>query len=381
MLGALGSRRSDELCAHEDGRIRENLRFDKVNKLAGVIVNERGQSHLLNNSTRNRSSSLYNGGTVHTNAGGQTNALQFPVEPELQNASTLNQRRATSCSINLVDNHKHRNYLNDQTFIKQSNLINEHDNQAFSREELLGPDDTQADATSGLLGSVWNYLSNIPKKRSSPSKARSTIYNKLCNSLNSSPVHRLVKRADTKELYETKSEAIWSEKVSQETLENNNNQLEQHDNEKPLDPNRKQCTCKCICGAGQMPGPTVQSSSAYIAACNPSEITAKIHEMEKFEFQHYPANKQLSKIDTEDWLRIGKEMVDYIAYYLETLDKRRVTPDVEPGYLKHLLPREAPKKAQEWRTIMMDFEKCILPGITHWQVSVWSISRVNCRLF
>lgn len=368
MLGS--SRRTDELCAHEDGRIRENLRFDKVNKLAGVIVNERGQSHLLNNSARNRSSSLYNGGTMH--AGGQANTLQFPTEPELANASTLNQRRATSCSINLVnDNHKHRNYLNDQTFVKQSNLLNEHDNQqAFSRDELVGADDAQADATSGLFGSVWSYLSNIPKKRSSPSKARSTIYSKLCNSLNSSPVHRLVRRPDTKELYETKNEtkneSVWNEKVNKELLENNNNHVEQKDNERPLDPSRKQCTCKCTCG-GQ--APTVQSSSAYIASIHPSDITAKIHEMEKFEFQPYPTNKQLSKIDTEDWLRIGKEMVDYIAYYLETLDKRRVTPDVEPGYLKHLLPKEAPKKAQEWRTIMMDFERCILPGITHWQAS------------
>lgn len=362
----LGGRRSDEVIAHEDGRIRENLKFDKVNKLAGVIVNERGQSHLLNNSARNRSSSLYNGGTVYTNPG-QTNAL--PIEPEQQNASNaLSQRRATSCSINMVnDNHKHRNYLNDQKFIKQSTLINGHDNQASNGDPAVGLDDSQADSTSGLLGSMWNYLASIPKKRS-PSKARNTIYNKLCSSLNSSPVHRLVVRRDTRESKdETKSELVLDEQFVQEVL----SRPQQADNANQ--PARKQCTCKCTCG-GQKSSSTPQSSSAYIASCDPSEIRSKIHEMDKFEFQPYPANKQLAKIDTEDWLRIGKEMVDYIAYYLETLDKRRVTPDVEPGYLKRLLPREAPKKAQEWRTIMMDFEKCILPGITHWQVSGWLIA-------
>lgn len=32
------------------------------------------------------------------------------------------------------------------------------------------------------------------------------------------------------------------------------------------------------------------------------------------------------------------EMVEYICNYLETLNERRVTPSVEPGYLRHLLP-------------------------------------------
>lgn len=34
----------------------------------------------------------------------------------------------------------------------------------------------------------------------------------------------------------------------------------------------------------------------------------------------------------------GKQMVDYIVEYMDTLEKRRVTPSVEPGYLRHLLP-------------------------------------------
>ena len=40
---------------------------------------------------------------------------------------------------------------------------------------------------------------------------------------------------------------------------------------------------------------------------------------------------------------VGKEMVDYIADYLENIRDRRVFPDVQPGYLRELLPDHAPQ--------------------------------------
>uniref|UniRef100_T1KIS9 Tyrosine decarboxylase n=1 Tax=Tetranychus urticae TaxID=32264 RepID=T1KIS9_TETUR len=86
----------------------------------------------------------------------------------------------------------------------------------------------------------------------------------------------------------------------------------------------------------------------------------------------YPDKKSTSEapfcgMDSKEWRVRGKEMVDYIANYLETIDQRRVTPNVEPGYLKPQLPEEAPLKAEQWDTIMEDFNKLIMPGITHWQ--------------
>ena len=70
---------------------------------------------------------------------------------------------------------------------------------------------------------------------------------------------------------------------------------------------------------------------------------------------------------TNDWRTHGKDMVDYIAEYLDTINKRRVTPNIEPGYLKNLLPDSAPFKPEKWEHIMQDFEKHIMPGVTHWQ--------------
>jgi len=43
-------------------------------------------------------------------------------------------------------------------------------------------------------------------------------------------------------------------------------------------------------------------------------------------------------MDSTEFRKRGMEMVEYICNYLETLGERRVTPSVEPGYLRHLLP-------------------------------------------
>lgn len=72
-------------------------------------------------------------------------------------------------------------------------------------------------------------------------------------------------------------------------------------------------------------------------------------------------------MSSADFRRHGKQMVDYIADYLESIHTRRVTPNVEPGYMKNYLPEAAPMKAESWETIMEDFEKIIMPGVTHWQ--------------
>ncbi|KAI0214767.1 Histidine decarboxylase, partial [Lamellibrachia satsuma] len=63
----------------------------------------------------------------------------------------------------------------------------------------------------------------------------------------------------------------------------------------------------------------------------------------------------------------GKEMVDYIADYLENIRSRRVFPDVSPGYMRKLVPDSAPEKGEDWEDIFNDIERVIMPGMTHWQ--------------
>ncbi|XP_045118085.1 aromatic-L-amino-acid decarboxylase-like isoform X1 [Portunus trituberculatus] len=72
-------------------------------------------------------------------------------------------------------------------------------------------------------------------------------------------------------------------------------------------------------------------------------------------------------MNSDEFRQRGKEMVDYIADYLDTIEERRVTPAIEPGYLRKLVPSEAPQKPEQWDDIMKDVEEKIMPGVTHWQ--------------
>nr|XP_060637499.1 aromatic-L-amino-acid decarboxylase [Anolis sagrei ordinatus]XP_060637500.1 aromatic-L-amino-acid decarboxylase [Anolis sagrei ordinatus] len=71
-------------------------------------------------------------------------------------------------------------------------------------------------------------------------------------------------------------------------------------------------------------------------------------------------------MDAAEFRKRGKEMVDYIADYLEKIEKRQVFPDVQPGYLRPLLPDSAPEEPETYENILKDVEKIIMPGVTHW---------------
>ncbi|PIK50113.1 putative aromatic-L-amino-acid decarboxylase, partial [Apostichopus japonicus] len=63
---------------------------------------------------------------------------------------------------------------------------------------------------------------------------------------------------------------------------------------------------------------------------------------------------------------VGKDMVDYICDYVDTIEQRPPLAQVEPGYLQKLIPHEAPQKAESWEEIKKDIERVIMPGVTHW---------------
>ncbi|XP_021932712.1 histidine decarboxylase isoform X2 [Zootermopsis nevadensis] len=72
-------------------------------------------------------------------------------------------------------------------------------------------------------------------------------------------------------------------------------------------------------------------------------------------------------MDFSEYRKRGKEMVDYIADYLEHIRERRVYPAVAPGYLRQLIPESAPLEPESWDDIIADVERVVMPGVTHWQ--------------
>ncbi|GFO16799.1 Aromatic-l-amino-acid decarboxylase [Plakobranchus ocellatus] len=67
-------------------------------------------------------------------------------------------------------------------------------------------------------------------------------------------------------------------------------------------------------------------------------------------------------MDAAEFRTRGREMVDYIADYLETISSRTPLPDVTPGYLRELLPDTAPTEGENWDAVMEDIDRVIMPG-------------------
>ena len=72
---------------------------------------------------------------------------------------------------------------------------------------------------------------------------------------------------------------------------------------------------------------------------------------------------KLFVMNGSEFRKRGREMVDYIVDYLDNIDARRVTPNIEPGYLQHLIPSEPPEDPEDWENIMDDVEKKIMIGV------------------
>ncbi|KFD55525.1 hypothetical protein M513_03577 [Trichuris suis] len=71
-------------------------------------------------------------------------------------------------------------------------------------------------------------------------------------------------------------------------------------------------------------------------------------------------------MEPEQLRKWGKLMIDYVADYWTTLPSRKPCPDVNPGYIRQLVPADAPEKGDSWENIFADLENVIMKGVTHW---------------
>ena len=71
-------------------------------------------------------------------------------------------------------------------------------------------------------------------------------------------------------------------------------------------------------------------------------------------------------MDAATFRRNGHQLVDWIAEYLEHSDKYPVLARVKPGEIAAALPAAAPEDGEPFEAIMADFERVLVPGLTHW---------------
>lgn len=74
-------------------------------------------------------------------------------------------------------------------------------------------------------------------------------------------------------------------------------------------------------------------------------------------FQSFP-------MDADQFRIAGKQLIDYIADYIESLRTRPVLPDVKPGYINDVVPSEAPEDGEPWIDMFNDIEEVVMKGVS-----------------
>ena len=69
----------------------------------------------------------------------------------------------------------------------------------------------------------------------------------------------------------------------------------------------------------------------------------------------------------EEFRKHAHELVDWMADYMENVEKYPVKSPVKPGDIFNRLPDDPPLNPEPFNILMKDFEEIIMPGITHWQ--------------
>ena len=71
-------------------------------------------------------------------------------------------------------------------------------------------------------------------------------------------------------------------------------------------------------------------------------------------------------MDGSEFRQHGHALVEWIAEYLETSERYPVLPRVTPGDVRAALPDAAPEHGEPFDQIFRDFERVLVPALTHW---------------
>lgn len=79
-----------------------------------------------------------------------------------------------------------------------------------------------------------------------------------------------------------------------------------------------------------------------------------------------PATERRVPSSSDDLLQHGHHALGWLAEYLAHPERYPVLSQVKPGEIASQLPSSPPQKGEALDTILADFERIIVPGITHW---------------
>ena len=71
-------------------------------------------------------------------------------------------------------------------------------------------------------------------------------------------------------------------------------------------------------------------------------------------------------MDAAEFRRHAHALVDWMATYLEEVERYPVLPHVAPGDVRRALPSQAPERGEPFEAIAADVERVLVPALTHW---------------
>ena len=69
----------------------------------------------------------------------------------------------------------------------------------------------------------------------------------------------------------------------------------------------------------------------------------------------------------DEFRKHAHSLVEWMAKYLENVEKYPVKSGVKPGEIFNKIPSSPPEVPEPFENFMRDLDEIIMPGITHWQ--------------
>ena len=79
-----------------------------------------------------------------------------------------------------------------------------------------------------------------------------------------------------------------------------------------------------------------------------------------------PRDNPHGDMPADEFRKHGHAMVEWIARFMENAERYPVLARVAPGDIRSALPESAPEAAEDFEAIMADFDRVLVPGMTHW---------------
>jgi len=77
--------------------------------------------------------------------------------------------------------------------------------------------------------------------------------------------------------------------------------------------------------------------------------------------------KHTGDMPSEEFKKLGYQLIDWIADYLDNIESYPPLSQIKPGEVKSKISNSFPEEGDSLNNFLSDVNKIILPGVTHWQ--------------